>query len=371
VTTLAPAPGKCAVDGCAITSGGECARDFVDPFDCEDYEPNEATPGGTDDAEVDLGADPIEDDRAGPLDPRGRTPWRQTGELEPLHAGQALTLEEGTVIRGAGSSVVVVPVGVPGVGKTTLLAALYEGLAAGPVDGWRFAGSLSLMGFEERAHDATVASGRAEPDTPRTPQGTGRLLLHLSLLNDTGVRLHLLLADISGEHAETLRTLDDPGDYARPLRAATCVLLMLDGARLANPAHRHAAATEARTLFKAMHSNSLIEPGTPVIVTATKWDLCLAAPDGPEGPAAVLEDLAETVQDAGRPAGILRTAARDPASHPSGPSDYDGIDKVLNYAARLPARRQITPTATPSHERLAHGYASGGLAAARHMGPFQ
>jgi len=242
----APANGTCAREGCAIAEGGLCAREFADPFDCEDFEPYEAegsTATGSD-ADDDVTAE------GSPLDTRGRRPWRQSKETEPLHSGRALTLEEATQVRRARQTAVVVPIGEVSIGKTTLLAAIFEGLGAVATGGWSFAGSLSLMGFEERSHLAMVASGRRVSDTPRTSRNTSEILLHLALVDPAGTRQDVLFADVSGEHAEGLRLHDDAGDYTRVLHAATCVLLMVDGKRLAAPGKRHAELARARTLFQ-------------------------------------------------------------------------------------------------------------------------
>lgn len=342
----APAEGTCAREGCAIAAGGACARQFPDSFDCDDFEPYEA------EASEVSGSDAHGDEalaESGPLDTRGRKPWRPAEETEPMHSGRALTLEEATQVRRAHPTAVVVPIGEVRIGKTTLLAALFEALGEVAAGGWSFAGSLSLMGFEERSHLAMVASGRGQSDTPRTSRNTSEVLLHLALLGPTGARQDVLLADVSGEHAEGLRLHNDAGDYARLLSAATCVLLMVDGRQLAAPAKRYAELTRARTLFQAIHQNELLPDGVPVLLVATKWDLCSEV-ETEVTP--LLENLVDRIRQGGVASDILRVSARPTTSEAAKGSDP--LDALLDRVMVLPAspgpqRGARTPALRPSH----------------------
>jgi hypothetical protein len=356
VTAPAPVAGACPRDDCTISSGGTCARGFEDPFSCEDFEPEEpptADDGGNSDPEVAQG-DPARDPGGDPLDARGRRPWQQSGEVEHLHSGEALTLEEATRVRQGHHAAVAVPVGEVDVGKTTMLAALFEALGAVSVGGWAFAGSLSLMGFEARSHDAMVDSGRSEPVTLRTSQNTDQVLLHLALIGSDQTRRHLLLADVSGEHAESLRLHNDPGDYADLLKAATCVMLMVDGERLADPAKRHAETTKVRTLFRAINENHLLAEGASVLVVVTKWDLCAgSADDITPG----LDKLIDTIRQASVTTEVLRLAARPATTAPI--NGTDSFDALLERLLRLPSRRGPAPAPKPAPGRPSHAFTAG------------
>lgn len=358
MTAAAPAPaaGTCAREGCAIAAGGACARQFDDPFDCEDFEPYEA------DADADGDADEAVTDDVGPLDTRGRRPWRQAEETEALHSGRALTLEEATQVRRAHPTAVVVPVGEVKIGKTTLLAALFESLGSLADGGWSFAGSLSLMGFEDRSHYAMAASGRREADTPRTSRNTSEVLLHLALLDAEGARQDVLLADVSGEHAETLRLHNDAGDYTRLLSAATCVLLMVDGKQLAAPAKRHAELTRTRTLFQAMHQNDLLPEGVPVLVVATKWDLCSQV-ESDVTP--LLENLVGRIRNQGVTSAVLRISARPATSKAAKGSDT--FEVLLDRLMALPPRRAPRRASTQPAARPSHAFMPGSALLSRHV----
>lgn len=360
MTAPAPAPvaGACALDDCPIASDGPCARGFDDPFACESFEPEEPAEGPDGEG---LNVDGGDGEEPGPgpgggalLDARGRRPWQRSDQVERLHSGEALTLQEATRVRQSHQAAVVVPVGEADVGKTTMIAALFEAVGAVPVRTWSFAGSLSLMGFEARSHDAMIDSGRAEADTPRTSRNTDQVLLHLALRRDDQTRRHLLLADVSGEHAESLRRHNDPGDYADLLKAATTVLLMVDGENLADPTRRHAETTKARTLFKAMYENDLLPETAAVLIVVTKWDLCA---DSAAEVAPGLDRFADTIRERRGATEVVRIAARPRTT--SETPDTVAFDGLLGRLLALPGRRSAAPPATPVPGRPAHAFSAG------------
>lgn len=323
--------GTCARDGCAAPAGGACARGLADPVDCDDFEPAEA-----DDDELADERRTQERDHGQDLDVRGRQPWQPSGTGEPLYSGEALTAEEATALLRDNGAALAVPIGTVGVGKTTLLAALYETLAAGSVAGWSFAGSLSLMGFEARSFLATRSSGRRSPDTPRTTVGTGQTLLHLALRSQGRELSNVLLADVSGEQADAFRRLGDPGDYAPLLRSATCALVLVDGERLSEPRSAHAAVTEARTAARAVLESGLLRAFVPLHVVATKWDLCATSTESAERASSALDGLTDDIASRGGMALRFRIASRSAPGAPTG----DGFDALLPHLLRvLPARR--------------------------------
>ena len=71
-----------------------------------------------------------------------------------LPSGDALSAEEANQTTRSSVARVIVPVGLVGVGKTTLLSEIYERFREGPFAGHRFAWSRTLHGFEQRAQRA-------------------------------------------------------------------------------------------------------------------------------------------------------------------------------------------------------------------------
>lgn len=275
----------------------------------------------------------------------------QHGVARSIYSGQALTVSEATGVLVSDNAEVVVLIGEVDAGKTTLLASTYEQLIAGRLDGWQFAGSSSLLGFESRSYLATAASGRSTEDTAHTSRSTEQLLLHLAVRDDKGATRQLLLADVSGEHAKGLRLFDDPGDYAVLLRAATRVLLLVDGAQLTQARDQNLTLANTGTLLRAIAQSGDLRPGTPLDIVVTKWDLCSEA----SGLDDELERLRILAAGVWAPATLRHTAAR-----PKGEGLAELFDSLLEPRVALPRRR---PT-RPASDRIAHHfYAHDGLVA--------
>jgi hypothetical protein len=125
---------------------------------------------------------------------------------QPTHPGVALTWTEAAAITRERRTTVVVLASEQGWGKTTLLSGAYELFHHGEVGGLRFAGSQTLLGFEERRHLTRAASELATPRTERTHRGMdGALHLDVEVIEDGGRRTDLLflapiLASVRNRH---------------------------------------------------------------------------------------------------------------------------------------------------------------------------
>ena len=128
---------------------------------------------------------------------------------------------------------VVALIGGNDVGKTTLLASLYEMAGLDQLEDFAFAGCETLRGFEERCHLSRAASNRLEPDTQRTRRALDLRFLHLRLLKQ-GQLLDLLFAERAGE--DYIEMLDSPTAIDMPeISRADSIALLVDGADLSQP----------------------------------------------------------------------------------------------------------------------------------------
>jgi hypothetical protein len=71
--------------------------------------------------------------------------------------------------------------GEPSSGKTTLFASLFDQFQKGPVADYLFAGSKTQIGFEKRCHFARVVSKGVHSNTERTFLSNGISYLHLAV----------------------------------------------------------------------------------------------------------------------------------------------------------------------------------------------
>jgi Double-GTPase 2 len=235
------------------------------------------------DADDDLGDDDTLADEPEMPDPgneeppsstRGRNRLELQNELVGIHSGQALSAPEASAILGQHRTEVIVALGEEEAGKTTLFASIYEHVVRGPVSGYCFHGSQTLLGFEDRSFDATYNSGNEKELTQRTSQDTERVALHLAVRHDANGVQHLLLGDVSGEHARTYIDYNDPGAFRPLLRSATRVLVLIDGQRLIEQSGQNATLSRTRTLIRALAEGGDLRSGTPIFLVVTKWDLC-------------------------------------------------------------------------------------------------
>ena len=246
------------------------------------------------------------DPAAGAGAARGRRRLQLSNTPAAVSSGEALSSAEATVVLAEHPAEVIVAVAEVDAGKTTLFASMYEQLARGPLEGWAFDGSLSLLGFESRSFDASRDSGNLLEQTNRTSRDTPRIALHLAVRDATGARRHLLLGDVSGEHAESLIAFGDPGDFGPLLRAATRALVLIDGARLSSPADQNATLSRARVLIRALVEGGDVRAGVPLDLVVTKWDLCGDA----EGLSGELDRLLAFTESRWEHVALHHTAAR-------------------------------------------------------------
>lgn len=181
----------------------------------------------------------------------------------------ALSLAEADAfLRSDGGTLLAVIAG-PDVGKTTLIATIYELARRGGLQGLGFAGSETIRGLEERCFLSRAASERDEADTQRTPTGVGVVFVHLRLALPGGRRMNLLLSDRSGEHFDD--AVDEPGRFGEfvELRRADGILLLLDAERLERS--HHAEIANVRKLMLAMSHAELLT-GRAIHLVITKAD---------------------------------------------------------------------------------------------------
>lgn len=191
------------------------------------------------------------------------------------HSGDALNTVEADLHLCKHGGTVVAFIGYPDAGKTTAAIMLYELSKRRQLDPFGFAGSHTIRGFQERAHKSLLASGRRTPETTRTSGGVPVSFLHLRL-QKTGEQsepIELLLSDRSGEDFE--KCLNKPAlcETFPEIRRANCHVLLIDGAKLANPdlASKHISNIN-RLVFALKQCNLLSESGL-VQVVLTKHDL--------------------------------------------------------------------------------------------------
>lgn len=255
---------RCAQDGCTVPSGGRCLEGFHPPVDCPFYGRSAPVPAVVDPSEEE--DDPV---RSEGLPESG---WHS------LPSGLQMDASSAAAIMKQARSRVVVLAGGTESGKTTLLASLFDCFHDGTFAGFRFAGSRTLVAFEQRCHLSRLASMADRPRTPRTVLGTsGFLHLRLQSEGETGGTRDLLFWDFTGEVFQRARDSAAEARKLQVIRRADHFVLLVDGEQLVSPAARHKAASDARTLLRSLLDADVLLPHTNVQIVISKWDVIQSA----------------------------------------------------------------------------------------------
>jgi hypothetical protein len=317
---------SCKQSGCPFAETGKCLEGFDPPTQCPNYlaDGSPAPPAGA----------------ASKLD----------GGIN-LPAGTAFDPVSVYEVAREDVARVVVLAGEQRSGKTTLLASLYELFQEGPVGPFAFAGSKTLPAFEERCHDARMASGRDDAETERTKPAEGFRFLHLALLDrERRCRRNLLIGDMSGELYDSLRDSSDECKKYDFVRRSDHFVAMLNGAKLAE-GHHAETYNHARGLVRSLLDAGVLRSHSRVTLLTTKWDLIMsAAGEKARGRVAELEQhFRDTFSSKLQDIRFERVAARPRAP---GVSFAYGLDSLIGNwlgAAGIPPPQEL-PTAPSERE---------------------
>ena len=137
-----------------------------------------------------------------------------TDGYRPPWSGLALGSADLSAVAGTGRPRFVALVGAANAGKTSALAAFFIGLRRGhATGGLNFAGSFTVLGWDQIAHHAELPPGGSRGFPPHTTSGRSPALLHVRLARDTQGFYDVYFTDIPGEwfQAWALEANDAPG----------------------------------------------------------------------------------------------------------------------------------------------------------------
>ena len=272
-------------------------------------------------------------------------------ELVQLSGGDDMSVISADVFLRSRHARVVALVGGNDVGKTTLLASLYELAGLDRLTDFAFAGSETLRGFEARCHLSRAASNRPVPDTKRTPLTTDPQFLHLCFLKELK-HVNLLVADRAGE--AYVKMLDSPTTISLPeLLRADSIALLVDGNDLCNPTRRQLQIARTRRFWIMLQQNDIVSrTGLSIQVVLTKLDILKKSKEGPLGLAA-FEDLFNEIRNRYGNGGTPPTS-HFVAARPVRPSELNFGNRIRGTAPRLVpagnARNLFAPTDCRSGE---------------------
>ncbi len=194
--------------------------------------------------------------------------------ISELPLGDVISVDNSYFITAKENSKFIVLMGPSGSGKTSLVTAIYQLFQNGPIDRYYFAGSETLLAFEQRVYWTRRQSRQLNPDTPKTRRGV-RDLLHLRICDPfTDEYSNLLIADFSGEDfmsviANTEYALSD----FDVIKGAWNVSIILDGELISEKDKRQSALKDAVELFRTFVDSDLFGKYVQIDVIISKYDI--------------------------------------------------------------------------------------------------
>lgn len=270
-----------------------------------------------------------------------------------LGGDEALTVEESDRITANTAAPILLLAGEIESGKTTLLAELYGRFLEGPLAGWDFAGSETLMAFEEALKASMEESGNEEARTERTVYTNIRLLHYCLSRQDTRDRIDLLATDVRGELFEHIANGVPVGDEVPIARRADRVVVVLDGAKVGDKFKRANVVSSTVQLVGGLCAAGGLRPKTPLLFVLSKVDLA-----GIQGVAFFKEKCGEQLIPLAESAGMVATAL-EIAARPSGGATPIGLEEFLRWSGQPRSQTVEELPALPRDDNGRHFWAAG------------
>lgn len=245
----------CSNPECNISETGKCVEGFSPVDDCPTYG-----------SEIDDLAVEVVDS----------SPLEETIESDviSLSSGNVLDDKQTDSLLKQYSGQVIACIGPSDIGKTTLLASIYEVFNKGNAINYSFGGSKTLYAFEEICHHSRAASHNKQADMIRTVRKNAASFYHIALNSlNKSARVDLFLADRAGEEYEdAVNNSDDCSGLYEVLRA-DMLMILIDGRALSDNKDRHAAKSHAESLVRALQDEGMFTTGMEVKIIMTRYDL--------------------------------------------------------------------------------------------------
>ncbi|MPR13065.1 TRAFAC clade GTPase domain-containing protein [Microvirga tunisiensis] len=194
-----------------------------------------------------------------------------------LHPGMELGMPDLQPLMDEDYGHVITILGAGDAGKTSFLCSLYCMAASGDLEahGYRFAGSLTLPGFEARTRKSRNWEKGKVPDrmTYRTQyevdRGAGFMHLDLHRIGQER-RMRLFLSDLPGEWTTTLIDNARNADRLRFIDRSDGILILIDGPTLLDRLRRGQTLNQHKILIDRI--SAIVPNRCPIAVLATKGD---------------------------------------------------------------------------------------------------
>lgn len=268
----------CEQPRCTYSTTGICVKNYTPANECPflSYEhdlEDEDLEDDVEDGESNLLNAHDTDDLKG--DSPGDDEEKSTPVADSIYfaSGEALLGSSIETITYAFPTKLILIIGGPDCGKTTLVSAVFESFQKGPLGNFIFAGSHTQVGFETISYFAREASGRVDPETERT-KSAEFLYLHLSIRDKLLAHKaqHLLFTDVSGERFNLARDAQAEMDELTILKKADHIFYMVDGEALSNVETRSTTKQDVIIFLKRAIKAHILTKDNQLIILINKFD---------------------------------------------------------------------------------------------------
>lgn len=254
---------KCTEEGCPVLQTGKCLNQFEDIISCPHY----LSEGSTDiDDSVTTTDRPESEDKNSSNEEDSRF---------KMHTGLSLLEDEINVISREDYTRLIILAGMPEAGKTTaLLSLMHQFETKSDYREYLFAGSRTLVDFEEKAWPSRIDSNNETAKTPRTNDLVPRFL-HLALASKKSLdrKENMLFTDVSGELFRTLRDSTPESKKFQLAMRADHFALFFDTHELSEMNLRYVAKNSGLGILKSLIDAAVLTPKTRIQIIFSKWDL--------------------------------------------------------------------------------------------------
>lgn len=218
--------------------------------------------------------------------------------------------------------------GEPDAGKTGCLVSLYLSVAHAKLDGFSFADSRTLMGFEEISQGARRWNGGRAPEqfTEHTALEDERTagFLHMKMnRNQHGKPVDLLCSDLPGEWTTDLIERNRT-DRLQFVNRADAIWLVIDGRETVDPEKRQVCLHRSKMVLRRL--GTFLVPGRRLILVVTRRDVVVPS-----------NSVVREICDEGRNCGFetecvsVASFAQDDAKVPAGTGIARLIERTTGF----------------------------------------
>lgn len=276
-----------------------------------------------------------------------------------FHSGEKLNPGEASRVLTAMPAQVIVCAGTQDAGKTTFLARIGELFRTAAFTKYKFAKSLTLMGFERATWHATITCAGAKADTRRTSRSENDHFLHLQV-NSSGhprTSATLLISDLSGEsYRDAIASKSFCSEQQALVRADT-ICLFLDSGTLIDKRQKFTEHDNATQFLRRV-----LEVVSPlrlpsVCIIFSRWDKLSGSADlqkHEEYCELIQADFTTKFKPLFRALSFHRVAARPSSGKPTDDELMRIFDQWVTHKIALPPP-QTTRCPNPARDFSAFG----------------